>query len=160
MKKLVIIPTYNERENVSRMISKVMSLDGAFDLLVVDDGSPDGTGGIVRQRQGEFPGRLHLLERSGKLGLGTAYIAGFRWASERPYDAVFEMDCDFSHNPDDLLRLAAALEKGADVAVGSRYARGVNVVDWPMSRLLISYFASRYVRVVTRMRAHVLTPVN
>ena len=151
MKKLVIIPTYNERENVSRMISKVMSLDGAFDLLVVDDGSPDGTGGIVRQRQGEFPGRLHLLERSGKLGLGTAYIAGFRWASERPYDAVFEMDCDFSHNPDDLLRLAAALEKGADVAVGSRYARGVNVVDWPMSRLLISYFASRYVRVVTRM---------
>ena len=151
MKKLVIIPTYNERENVSRMISKVMSLDGAFDLLVVDDGSPDGTGGIVRQRQGEFPGRLHLLERSGKLGLGTAYIAGFRWASERPYYAVFEMDCDFSHNPDDLLRLAAALEKGADVAVGSRYARGVNVVDWPMSRLLISYFASRYVRVVTRM---------
>lgn len=151
MKKLVIIPTYNERENVSRMISKVMSLDGAFDLLVVDDGSPDGTGGIVRQQQGEFPGRLHLLERSGKLGLGTAYIAGFRWASERPYDAVFEMDCDFSHNPDDLLRLAAALEKGADVAVGSRYARGVNVVDWPMSRLLISYFASRYVRVVTRM---------
>ena len=151
MKKLVIIPTYNERENVSRMISKVMSLDGAFDLLVVDDGSPDGTGGIVRQRQGEFPGRLHLLERSGKLGLGTAYIAGFRWASERPYDAVFEMDCDFSHNPDDLLRLAAALEKGADVAVGSRYARGGNVVDWPMSRLLISYFASRYVRVVTRM---------
>ena len=151
MKKLVIIPTYNERENVSRMISKVMSLDGAFDLLVVDDGSPDGTGGIVRQRQGEFPGRLHLLERSGKLGLGTAYIAGFRWASERPYDAVFEMDCDFSHNPDDLLRLAAALAEGADVAVGSRYARGVNVVDWPMSRLLISYFASRYVRAVTRM---------
>ena len=151
MKKLVIIPTYNERENVSRMISKVMSLDGASDLLSVDDCSPDGTGGIVRQRQGEFPGRLHLLERSGKLGLGTAYIAGFRWASERPYDAVFEMDCDFSHNPDDLLRLAAALEKGADVAVGSRYARGVNVVDWPMSRLLISYFASRYVRVVTRM---------
>ena len=151
MKKLVIIPTYNERENVSRMISKVMSLDGAFDLLVVDDGSPDCTGGIVRQRQGEFPGRLHLLERSGKLGLGTAYIAGFRWASERPYDAVFEMDCDFSHNPDDLLRLAAALEEGADVAVGSRYARGVNVVDWPMSRLLISYFASRYVRAVTRM---------
>ena len=151
MKKLVIIPTYNERENVSRMISKVMSLEGAFDRLAVDDGSPDGTGGSVRQRQGEFPGRLHLLERSGKLGLGTAYIAGFRWASERPYDAVFEMDCDFSHNPDDLLRLAAALEKGADVAVGSRYARGVNVVDWPMSRLLISYFASRYVRVVTRM---------
>ena len=151
MKKLVIIPTYNERENVSRMISKVMSLDGAFDLLVVDDSSPDGTGGIMRQRQGEFPGRLHLLERSGKLGLGTAYIAGFRWASERPYDAVFEMDCDFSHNPDDLLRLAAALEEGAAVAVGSRYARGVNVVDWPMSRLLISYFASRYVRAVTRM---------
>ena len=151
MEKLVVIPTYNERENISKMISKVMSLEGGYHLLVVDDGSPDGTGGIVRQRQGEFPGRLHLLERSGKLGLGTAYIAGFRWASERPYDAVFEMDCDFSHNPDDLLRLAAALEEGADVAVGSRYARGVNVVDWPMSRLLISYFASRYVRAVTRM---------
>ncbi len=151
MKKLVIVPTYNERENIARMIAKVMSLEGAFDLLVVDDGSPDGTGAIVRERQAEFPGRLHLLERSGKLGLGTAYIAGFRWALERPYEAVFEMDCDFSHNPDDLLRLGAALAEGADVAVGSRYARGVTVVNWPMSRLLMSYFASKYVRTVTRM---------
>lgn len=151
MKKLVIIPTYNERENIARMIDKVMSLQGDFDLLVVDDGSPDGTAVVVRERQAAFPERLHLLQRSGKLGLGTAYIAGFRWALERSYDALFEMDCDFSHNPDDLLRLERALEAGADVAVGSRYARGVNVVNWPMSRLLISYFASRYVRMVTRM---------
>lgn len=151
MKKLVIIPTYNERENIARMIDKVMSLQGDFDLLVVDDGSPDGTAVVVRERQAAFPERLHLLQRSGKLGLGTAYIAGFRWALERSYDALFEMDCDFSHNPDDLLRLERALEAGADVAVGSRYAQGVNVVNWPMSRLLISYFASKYVRTVTRM---------
>lgn len=151
MKKLVIIPTYNERENIARMIDKVMSLKGDFDLLVVDDGSPDGTAAIVRERRTAYPARLHLLERSGKQGLGTAYLAGFRWALERPYEALFEMDCDFSHNPDDLLRLAAALEQGADVAVGSRYAQGVNVVNWPMSRLLISYFASKYVRTVTRM---------
>lgn len=151
MKKLVIIPTYNERENVSKMISKVMSLSGAFDLLVVDDGSPDGTAAIVRSRREEFPERLFLIERSGKLGLGTAYLAGFRWALERDYDAVFEMDCDFSHDPDDLLRLAAELEGGADVAVGSRYSKGVTVVNWPMSRLLLSYCASRYVKIVTGM---------
>lgn len=151
MKKLVIIPTYNERENISKMISKVMSLPGAFDLLVVDDGSPDGTAEIVRSRRGEFPERLFLIERSGKLGLGTAYLAGFRWALERGYDAVFEMDCDFSHDPDDLLRLAAELEGGADVAVGSRYSKGVTVVNWPMSRLLLSYCASRYVKIVTGM---------
>lgn len=151
MKKLVVIPTYNEIENISAMISKVMSLAGGYELLVVDDGSPDGTAGVVRKRQEEFPGRLHLLERSGKQGLGTAYLAAFRWALERDYEAVFEMDCDFSHNPDDLERLAAALEGGCDVAVGSRYAKGVNVVDWPMSRLLMSYFASKYVRMVTRM---------
>ena len=151
MKKLVVIPTYNEIENISAMISKVMSLSGGYELLIVDDGSPDGTAGTVRERQREFPGRLHLLERSGKQGLGTAYIAAFRWALERDYEAVFEMDCDFSHNPDDLERLAAALEEGCDVAVGSRYAKGVNVVDWPMSRLLMSYFASKYVRMVTRM---------
>ena len=120
MEKLVVIPTYNERENISKMISKVMSLEGGYHLLVVDDGSPDGTGAIVKERQAEFPDRLFLLERSGKLGLGTAYIEGFRWALARPYDAVFEMDCDFSHNPDDLLRLTAELEAGADVAVGSR----------------------------------------
>ena len=151
MKKLVIIPTYNERENVSRMISKVMSLFGGYDLLIVDDGSPDGTAAIVRGRQEEFPGRVHLIERSGKLGLGTAYIAGFRWALAHGYDLVYEMDCDFSHNPDDLERLTAAVTGGADVAVGSRYSRGVNVVNWPMSRLLMSYYASKYVRIVTRM---------
>ena len=147
MEKLVVIPTYNERENISKMISKVMSLEGGYHLLVVDDGSPDGTGAIVKERQAEFPDRLFLLERSGKLGLGTAYIEGFRWALARPYDAVFEMDCDFSHNPDDLLRLTAELEAGADVAVGSRYSKGVTVVNWPMSRLLMSYCASRYVLV-------------
>ena len=151
MKKLVIIPTYNERENISRMISKVMSLAGGYDLLIVDDGSPDGTAAIVRERQREFPDRVHLVERSGKLGLGTAYIAGFRWALDRGYDLVIEMDCDFSHNPDDLERLTAAGFEGADVVVGSRYSRGVNVVNWPMSRLLMSYYASKYVRTVTRM---------
>ncbi len=151
MKKLVVIPTYNEIENISAMIVKVMSLAGGYDLLVVDDGSPDGTATAVRELRKQYSGRLHLLERSGKQGLGTAYIAAFRWALERDYEAVFEMDCDFSHNPDDLERLAASLETGSDVAVGSRYARGVNVVDWPMSRLLMSYFASKYVRMVTRM---------
>ena len=151
MEKLVVIPTYNERENISKMISKVMSLEGGYHLLVVDDGSPDGTGAIVKERQAEFPDRLFLLERSGKLGLGTAYIEGFRWALARPYDAVFEMDCDFSHNPDDLLRLYQAAAEGNDVVVGSRYVQGVNVVNWPMSRLLMSYFASMYVRIVTRM---------
>ncbi len=151
MRKLVIIPTYNERENIGKMIRKVMSLPGAFDLLVVDDGSPDGTAAIVRSLRPEYAGRLHLLERSGKLGLGTAYLAGFRWALEREYDHIYEMDCDFSHNPDDLPRLSEALDRGAGVAIGSRYCKGVNVVNWPMSRLLMSYCASRYVRAVTRM---------
>lgn len=154
MKKLVVIPTYEEIENISKMISKVMSLEGGYHLLVVDDGSPDGTATVVKERQAEFPDRLFLIERSGKLGLGTAYITAFRWALERDYDAVFEMDCDFSHNPDDLLRLAAELERGADVAVGSRYSQGVTVMNWPMSRLLMSYCASRYVKIVTGM------PVN
>lgn len=153
--KLVIIPTYNECENISKMIDKVFSLAGDFSLLVVDDGSPDGTAAIVRRRQAEFPDRLHLIERSGKSGLGTAYIAGFRWALERGFDYVFEMDCDFSHNPDDLLRLyEQAVDSGAGVVVGSRYVQGVNVVNWPMSRLLLSYFASVYVRKVTRMPVH------
>ncbi len=151
MKKLVIIPTYNERENISAMIDRVFSLPGNYELLVIDDGSPDGTAGIVRARQHDYPGRLHLLERSGKLGLGTAYIAGFRWALERDYDYVFEMDCDFSHNPDDLERLYEAALEGAGVVVGSRYIQGVNVVNWPMSRLLMSYYASRYVRIATGM---------
>ena len=151
MKKLVIIPTYNEIENISRMIDVVMALDGEFDMLVIDDGSPDGTAVVVRKRQEEFTGRLHIVERSGKLGLGTAYITGFKWALERDYDYVFEMDCDFSHNPNDLIRLYEAARAGSDVVVGSRYVQGVNVVNWPMSRLLMSYFASKYVRFVTRM---------
>lgn len=151
MHKLIIIPTYNERENIEAMIAKVFSLEGDFSLLVVDDGSPDGTAAIVRDLMPSHPDRLFLVEREGKLGLGTAYLAGFRWALERGYDAVFEMDCDFSHDPDDLLRLAAELEAGADVAVGSRYVSGVNVVNWPMRRLLLSYCASRYVKIVTGM---------
>ena len=151
MKKVVIIPTYNEIENISRMIDTVMSLEGEFDMLVIDDGSPDGTAEVVRKRQAEFGGRLNMIERQGKLGLGTAYIAGFRWALERDYDYVFEMDCDFSHNPDDLQRLYAAACEGRDVVVGSRYVCGVNVINWPMSRLLMSYFASKYVRIITCM---------
>ena len=151
MKKLVIIPTYNEIENISPMIDTVMSLDGDFDLLVIDDGSPDGTAAVVRKRQQEYSERLHLVERSGKLGLGTAYITGFKWALEHDYDYVFEMDCDFSHNPNDLIRLYNAAREGSDVVVGSRYVKGVNVVNWPMSRLLMSYCASIYVRTITRM---------
>lgn len=150
MRRLVIIPTYNECENVVRMIERLMSMREMFDLLIVDDGSPDGTAELVREQQSRYATRLHLIERSGKLGLGTAYIAGFRFALEHGYDHIFEMDCDFSHNPDDLSRLDAMLEHH-DVAIGSRYSQGVNVVNWPMSRLLISYFASRYVRMVTRM---------
>ncbi|MEG1612361.1 MAG: polyprenol monophosphomannose synthase [Alistipes sp.] len=151
MRKLVIIPTYNERENIAAMIARVLALAGAFDLLIIDDGSPDGTADVVRERCGSCEGRLHLLERSGKQGLGTAYIAGFRWGLEHDYDYIFEMDCDFSHNPDDLLRLSAEAEAGADVVVGSRYVKGGKVVNWPTSRLMISYGASLYVRAVTRM---------
>lgn len=154
MRKLVIIPTYNERENISAMIDKVFSLSEPFELLVIDDGSPDGTAAIVRRRQKEFPERLHLIERSGKQGLGTAYLTGFEWGLSRGFDLICEMDCDFSHNPDDLERLTAAVTGGADVAVGSRYSRGVNVVNWPMSRLLMSYFASKYVRLVTGLPLH------
>ena len=150
MRRVVIIPTYNERENIAKMIDVVMSLDGAFDLLIVDDGSPDGTANIVREKQNTYGERLFMIERSGKLGLGTAYIAGFKFALERGYDRIFEMDCDFSHNPKDLARLDAMLDD-RDVAIGSRYSKGVNVVNWPMGRLLMSYFASKYVRTVTRM---------
>jgi dolichol-phosphate mannosyltransferase len=154
MRNLVLIPTYNERENVSAMIDKVFSLPVEFDILVIDDGSPDGTADIVRERQKDYPDRLHLLCRKGKLGLGTAYLAGFRWGLDRDYDYIIEMDCDFSHNPDDLPRLVAAAEEGADVVIGSRYVQGVNVVNWPMSRLLMSYCASIYVRTVTGMPVH------
>lgn len=150
MRRLVIIPTYNERENVSRMIDKVLSL-GIFDVLFVDDGSPDGTATIIEERIPTCEGRIHILKRSGKLGLGSAYIAGFKWALEHGYDLIFEMDCDFSHNPDDLLRLSARLNDDADVVVGSRYISGMNVVNWPLSRILISYGASLYVRTITRM---------
>jgi dolichol-phosphate mannosyltransferase len=137
------------------MIRKVMSLQPEFHLLIVDDGSPDGTGTIVKNLQNEFTGRLHLLERSGKQGLGTAYIAGFRYALEKGYEYIFEMDCDFSHNPDDLVKLFDACDKeGADLAIGSRYVKGVNVVNWPMNRVLLSYFASKYVRIVTGMKIH------
>ena len=154
MRRLVIIPTYNEIDNISAMIDKVFSLPIEFDLLVIDDGSPDGTATVVKERQKEFPDRLHIVEREGKLGLGTAYIAGFKWALERDYDYVFEMDCDFSHNPDDLVRLYERAEEGYDVVVGSRYIKGVNVVNWPMSRLLMSYGASLYVRMATWMPVH------
>ena len=133
------------------MIDKVFSLAEPFDLLIIDDGSPDGTADVVKKRQAEFEGRLHIIERKGKLGLGTAYLTGFKWAMEQGYDYIFEMDCDFSHNPDDLVRLYQKAEEGYDVVVGSRYVKGVNVVNWPMSRLLMSYFASVYVRFVTRM---------
>ena len=150
MKRLIIIPTYNEKENVVKMIRCLMAKPEAYDLLIVDDGSPDGTAELVREEQKRFGERLHLLERSGKLGLGSAYIAGFKFALERGYDRIFEMDCDFSHNPDDLVRLDAMLEE-RDVAIGSRYSVGVNVVNWPLGRLLMSYFASKYVRLVTRM---------
>ena len=152
MKNVVIFPTYNERENIERMIRKVFSLPREFHILVVDDNSPDGTASIVKSLQDEYPDRLFLLERSGKQGLGTAYIAGFEWALKRGYDYIFEMDADFSHNPDDLLRLHdACVNDGADLAIGSRYIKGVNVVNWPMSRVLMSYCASKYVRFITRM---------
>ena len=158
MKKLVIIPTYNEIENISPMIDTVMSLDGEFDLLVIDDGSPDGTAAIVKELIGLFPGRVHIIEREGKLGLGTAYIAGFKWALEKGYEYIFEMDADFSHNPSDVpLLYSACANDGYDLSIGSRYVSGVNVVNWPMGRVLMSYFASKYVRSAVRpqgMRAH------
>jgi dolichol-phosphate mannosyltransferase len=151
-KSVVIIPTYNERENIQRMIAQVMGLPGDFHLLVVDDSSPDGTGALVQALQAAFVGRLHLETRTGKLGLGTAYVHGFKWALANGYEYIFEMDADFSHNPDDLPRLLAACETGgADLAIGSRYVTGVNVVNWPMSRVLLSFFASMYVRWITRM---------
>lgn len=151
---VVIIPTYNECENAAAIIEAVLSLATPMDVLVVDDGSPDGTAAIVKSKQTEHPGRIHLIERSGKLGLGTAYITGFRWALEHGYEYIFEMDADFSHNPLDLEKLYSACANGADVAVGSRYVTGVNVVNWPMSRVLMSYFASKYVRLITGMPVH------
>ncbi len=149
MERLVIIPTYNEKENIEKIIHAVFDLPIEYHVLVIDDGSPDGTAAIVKRMQEEFPTRLFLVERSGKLGLGTAYIAGFKWAIEHKYDYIFEMDADFSHNPNDLLALyKACAEDGADLAIGSRYITGVNVVNWPMGRVLMSYCASMYVRTV------------
>jgi len=148
---LVIIPTYNEKENIEKIIRKVFSLPQAFDVLIIDDGSPDGTAAIVKSLQEEYTGHLYIHERAGKQGLGTAYIFGFKWAIEKKYDYIFEMDADFSHNPDDLIRLKEACINGADIAVGSRYIKGVNVVNWPMGRVLMSYFASMYVRFITRI---------
>jgi dolichol-phosphate mannosyltransferase len=150
---LVIIPTYNEKENIERMIRKVFSLPKEFDILIIEDNSPDGTAAIVSRLIYEFPGRLFMEQRKGKLGLGTAYIHGFHWAIDRKYDFIFEMDADFSHNPEDLLRLYdAAKNQGADMVIGSRYVKGVNVVNWPIGRVLMSYYASAYVRFITRMK--------
>jgi len=148
---LVIIPTYKEKENIEKIIRYVFDLQMSFDILIIDDNSPDGTAGIVKGLMTEFPDRLFILERPGKMGLGTAYITGFKWALEHDYQYVFEMDADFSHNPDDLSRLHDACANGADLAIGSRYKTGVNVVNWPMGRVLMSYYASAYVRMVTRM---------
>lgn len=149
---IIIIPTYNEKENIEKMVRKVMTLPEPFDLLIVDDGSPDGTGQIVKNLMTEFPERLQILERQGKGGLGTAYIAGFNHVLAKNYQYIFEMDCDFSHNPDDLVKLYQACKNdGADLAIGSRYVTGVNVVNWPIGRVLLSYYASVYVRFITRM---------
>ncbi len=153
MKNLVVIPTYNEKENIEDIINAVLPLSDKFEVLVVDDNSPDGTADIVKRLMGTNPGRVHLLQRQGKLGLGTAYIAGFKWALERDYDLISEMDADFSHPPEKLLDLyKACAEDGYDVAIGSRYISGVNVINWPMGRVLMSYYASAYVRFVTGLK--------
>lgn len=149
---VVIIPTYNEKENIRNIINAVFELPHSFDVLVIDDNSPDGTASIVKEMQSGFPGRLHLLERKGKLGLGTAYITGFKWSIAAGYDYIIEMDADFSHPPKKLLELRQACEGGADVAIGSRYISGVNVVNWPMGRVMMSYYASAYVRLITGLK--------
>ena len=151
-RKIVIIPTYNEKENIERIIRKVFSLDGGYEILIIDDGSPDGTAAIVKSLQKEFPDRLNLIERAGKLGLGTAYITGFKWALGHGYDYIFEMDADFSHDPDHLPRLLEACKEGEGVAIGSRYSDGISVVNWPIGRIIMSYYASVYVRTVLRMK--------
>ena len=151
-KKIVIIPTYNEKENIEAITRKVFSLDGMYNILVIDDGSPDGTAAIVKTLQNEFSDRLFLIERSGKQGLGTAYLTGFKWSLENGYDYTFEMDADFSHNPDDLPRLYEACSKCGGVAIGSRYCDGISVVNWPIGRILMSYFASKYVKTILGMK--------
>lgn len=152
--KLVIIPTYNEKENIEKIIRAVRALEGDFHLLIIDDGSPDGTAQIVKRLAKEFEGSLYLIERSGKLGLGTAYITGFRWAIEHKYNYIFEMDADFSHNPKDLIRLYNACAEGADLAIGSRYCNGISVINWPIGRVIMSYYASAYVRFVLGMKIY------
>ena len=152
--KLVIIPTYNEKENIAAIITAVMNLPLGFHVLIIDDGSPDGTADIVKRLQKEFPESLHIIERKGKLGLGTAYITGFNWALEHNYDYIFEMDADFSHNPDDLPRLYSACANGAGLAIGSRYCKGISVVNWPIGRVIMSYYASTYVRTVLGMKIY------
>ena len=152
---LIIIPTYNEKENIKKIIRKIFSLDKSFHILIIDDGSPDGTASIVKNLQKEYSKQLHIEERPGKLGLGTAYIHGFKWALAKDYQFIFEMDADFSHNPDDLIRLYNAnANKGGDLSIGSRYVKGVNIVNWPMARLLMSFFASKYVKFITGMPIH------
>lgn len=151
-KKVVIIPTYNEKENAENIIRKVMSLEGDYHILIIDDGSPDGTADIVKNLQKEFPDRLFLIQRAGKQGLGTAYITGFKWSLENGYDYTFEMDADFSHNPDDLSRLYQACLDGADLAIGSRYCDGISVINWPIGRVIMSYYASVYVRTILGMK--------
>ena len=152
-KKIVIIPTYNEKENIENIIRAVFSLDGGYHILVIEDGSPDGTGAIVKKLQEEFPQRLFMIERTGKLGLGTAYITGFKWSIDREYDYIFEMDADFSHNPQDLPRLyEACANGGADLAIGSRYCNGISVINWPIGRVIMSYYASVYVRTILGMK--------
>jgi dolichol-phosphate mannosyltransferase len=154
-KKIIIIPTYNEIENVEKMLRKVMSLEDGFNVLIIDDGSPDGTAAVVKKLMTEFPERIFIIERAGKLGLGTAYITGFKWSLEHGYDYIFEMDCDFSHNPDDLPRLyRACSEDGADLAIGSRYCNGISVINWPIGRVIMSYFASVYVRKMLGMKVY------
>ena len=154
-KKVIIIPTYNEKENIEKIIRAVRGLDGDYHVLIIDDGSPDGTAAIVKGLQQEFPTQLHLIERAGKQGLGTAYLTGFRWSLEHGYDYIFEMDADFSHNPNDVPRLyAACVEQGADLAIGSRYCNGISVINWPIGRVIMSYYASAYVRTVLRMKVY------
>ena len=153
-RKIVIIPTYNERENIENIIRKVFSLDGGYDILIIDDGTPDGTAAIVKRLQQEFTERLHMIERPGKLGLGTAYITGFKWSIDKGYDYTFEMDADFSHNPEDLPRLYQSCKDGADLAIGSRYCDGISVINWPIGRIIMSYYASVYVRTVLGMKVY------
>ena len=153
-RKIAIIPTYNEKENIENIIRAVFALEGGYNILVIEDGSPDGTAAIVKSLQQEFPDRLFMIERKGKLGLGTAYITGFKWCVEQGYDYIFEMDADFSHNPEDLPKLYQACADGADLAIGSRYCNGISVINWPIGRVIMSYYASVYVRTVLGMQVY------